>query len=256
MQSSWPQWRQNSHISRWQYLLVNALRLPIALLGFCVCPGKQAAIMPRSGYSREDRVASRSGYVSHNHDPVDHRGGPESHSGRINRARMSERASPDTFPFSLEPQAVGLHIPRGQLYSSSASSLSGTPPRDDLYRSEPSQEYERRTRGYNPGFYGERVSSFGSSPQLRALDHGYRGKVTPFPSRTYLSLTFDAHEDEGYWPRNTPIERDHKDYKRDEYRGDKQASIYERNEEDWKETRSSTAYRPPHVCIYAQTWLV
>ena len=63
--------------------------------------------MPRSGYSREDPVAIRSGYVAHNNEPVDHRGGPESHSGRLNHARMNERASPDTFrPLSILNLAV------------------------------------------------------------------------------------------------------------------------------------------------------
>ena len=149
--------------------------------------------MPRSGYSREDRVPTRSGYVAHNHDPVDHRGGPQSLSGRINHARMNERANPDTFPVSRDPRSRGLHVPGDRLYSSAAKDLSGTPPRDDLCRSEPSQEYERRTRGFNPGFYGERVPSFGSSPQLSGLDHGYGGKIKSSPSGTRLSLTFDAH---------------------------------------------------------------
>ena len=132
--------------------------------------------MPRSGYSHEDRVTLRSGYVSHDHDPVNHRGGPEPLSGRINHARMNERANPDTFPASRDPRSRGLHVPGNRLYSSTAENLSGTPPRDDLFRSEPSQEYERRTRGFNPGYFGERVSSFSSSPQLGGLDLGYRGK--------------------------------------------------------------------------------
>ena len=140
--------------------------------------------MPRSGYSREDPVALRSGYVSHDNNPVDHRGGPESHSGRVNHTRMNERASPDTFLPSRDPRSRrGLHVPRDQLYSSTASDLSQMPSRDDLHISEPSQEYERRTRGYNPGHFGERVPTFGSSPQLGGLDHGYRGKFTPFPWR-------------------------------------------------------------------------
>ena len=192
--------------------------------------------MPRSGYSREDRVATRSGYVAHNHDPVDHRGGAESFSGRINLARMNERASPDTFPSSRDPQSRGLHVPPDRLYSSAADNLSGAPPRDDLYRSEPSQEYERRTRGYNPGFYGERVPIFGSSPQLSGLDHGYGGKIISSSSRTCLSLTFDAHSDEGHWPRDTPIERDRRDYKRDELRGDVKAGMYKLDEEEWNES--------------------
>lgn len=144
--------------------------------------------MPRSGYSREDPVALRSGCVSHNNN-VDHRGGPESHSGRVNHTRMNERARPDTFLPSLDPRSRGLHVLRGQLHSSTASDLSQIPSRDDLHRSEPSEEYERRTRGYNPGYFGERVPNFGSSPQLAGLDRGYRGKFMPFSWRTYLSLT-------------------------------------------------------------------
>lgn len=228
-----------------------SLPFSIAPPGLCLSSSKEAAIMPRSGYSREDRVATRSGYVAHNHDPVDHRGGPESLSGRINHACMNERASHDTFPSSFDPRSRGLHVPRNRLYSSAADNLSGTPPRDDLYRSEPSQEFERRTRGYNPGFYGERVPSFGSSPQLSGLDHGYSGKIMSSQSRICLSLTVDAHEDEGYWPRDTPIERDHGDYKRDEYRGNLKAEMYELDEEEWNKSRSSTHYRPPHVCICA-----
>ena len=131
--------------------------------------------MPRSGYSRQDPVAKRSGYVSYDNDPVDHRGGPEAHSGRLNHARMDAHASPATFLPSLDPRSRH-HIREDRLFSSTARDLSGVPRRDDLYRNEPSQEYERRTRGYNPGYYGERVASFGSSPQLGALDHGYRGK--------------------------------------------------------------------------------
>ncbi len=154
--------------------------LPFTSLGLRAYSSKQAAIMPRSGYSRKDPVAIRSGYVSHKNDPVDHRGGPESHSGRLNHARMNERASPDAFLPSLDPRSRGLHVPPGQLFSSTASDLSQIPSRDDLFRNEPSQEYERRTRGYNPGHFGERVPSFGSSPQLGGLDHGYRGKLRLF----------------------------------------------------------------------------
>ena len=139
--------------------------------------------MPRSGYSRENQVVKRSAYVSQDNNPVDRRGGPKSQSGRINHARMNERASPDTFLPSFNPRSRGLHISQRQLYSSTASDLSEIPPRDDLYRSEPSQEYERSTRGYNPGYFGEHVSSFGSSPQLGGLDRGYRGKFRLFPSR-------------------------------------------------------------------------
>lgn len=145
--------------------------------------------MPRSGYSRQDPVAIRSGYVSHDNNPVDRRGGPESHSGRMNHTRMNTRASPDTFLPSFDPRSRRLHIPNDELYSSTAPGLSEIPSRDDLHRSEPSQEYERRTRGYNPGHFGERVATFGSSPQLGGLDRGYRGKFTPFPSRMYLFLT-------------------------------------------------------------------
>lgn len=145
--------------------------------------------MPRSGYLREDQVVGRSGYVSHDNNPVDRRGGPESHSTRINHARMNERASPDTFLPSSDPRSRGLHIRRDQLYSSTASDLSEIKPRDDLYRSEPSQEYERRTRGYNPNFFGELGSNFSSSPQLGGLDHGYRGKSRLIPSRMCDSLT-------------------------------------------------------------------
>lgn len=132
-----------------------------------VYPGRSTAIMPRSGYSREDPVPRRSGYVSYDNNPVDHRGGPESDSGRINLARMDEG---------------GLHGPDGRLYSSTASDLSQIPARDDLYRSDPSREYERRTRGYNSGYFGEHVPSFGSSPQLGGLDRGYRGNFTLFLS--------------------------------------------------------------------------
>ena len=132
--------------------------------------------MPRSGYSRQDPVAKRSGYVSYDNDPVDHRGGPESHSGRLNHTRMNAYASPSTFLPSLDPLSPRPHIRDDQLFSSTAAELSRIQPRDDLHRNEPSQEYERRTRGYNPGYFGERVASFGSSPQLRAQDRGYRGK--------------------------------------------------------------------------------
>ena len=144
-------------------------------------------IMPRSGYSRRDPIAIRSGYVSHDNNPVDRRGGPESHSGRINHARMNDLASPDPSIRSFNPQSRGLDNPDHRLFSSTASDLSEIPSRDDLYRSEPSQELERRSRGYNPGYFGERVSSHGSSPQLGGLDHGYRGKIALFLSRTYLS---------------------------------------------------------------------
>ena len=144
--------------------------------------------MPRSGYSSHDPVAIRSGYVSHKNDPVDHRGRPESHSGRLNHARMDAHAGPATFLPSLDRRSRH-HIREDRLFSSTADDLSGIPRRDDLHRNEPSQEYERRTRGYNPGYYGERVASFGSSPQLGALDHGYRGKQTPSPCRMNFVLT-------------------------------------------------------------------
>lgn len=184
--------------------------------------------MPRSGYSREDQVVGRSGYVSHDNNPVDRRGGPESHSTRINHARMNERASPDKFLHSLDPRSRGLHIRRDQLYSSTASDLSEIKPRDDLYRSEPSQEYERRTRGYNPNFFCELGSNFSSSPHLGGLDHGYRD------------------EGEG-WPYGSPITTDYNDYKLDEERGKGKAKRYERDEEEWDDSRGKTAYLPPHL---------
>lgn len=168
--------------------------------------------MPRSGYSREDPVPRRSGYVSYDNNPVDHRGGPESDSGRINLARMDEG---------------GLHGPDGRLYSSTASDLSQIPARDDLYRSDPSREYERRTRGYNSGYFGEHVPSFGSSPQLGGLDRGYR--------------------DEGDWPRHSPILTDWYGYKRDTRRAFRQVKEYERDEAKWDKSRDSTAYLPPHL---------
>ena len=136
--------------------------------------------MPRSGYSRTDPITIRPGYVSQHNDPVDRRGGPETHSGRVNHARMNERASPDTFMPSLDARSRDLHIPHDRLFSSTASDFSNLPSRDDLHRSEPSLELERRSRGYNPGYFGGRVSSYGSSPQLGGLDHGYRGKFIHF----------------------------------------------------------------------------
>lgn len=157
-------------------------------LKICVYPDKPAAIMPRSGYSRDDRVTVRSGYVPQDNNPVDHRGGPESHSGRTNHARMNQRAGPDTFLPSFDPRSCSLHIRNDELFSSTASDLSEIPSRDDLHRSEPSQEYERTTRGYNPGYFGERVSNFSSSPQFGGLDRGYRGMCTPFRSCISLSL--------------------------------------------------------------------
>ena len=141
--------------------------------------------MPRTGYSSEDPVVKRSGYVSHDNNPVDRRGGPETHSGRINHARMNERASPGTFEPSLspsfDPRSRHLYVARDKLFSTTASDLSTVRPRDDLHRNEPSQELERRSRGYNPGYYGERISSYGSSPQLDGLDRGYQGKFTSLP---------------------------------------------------------------------------
>lgn len=183
MQSSWAQRGEvpTIYINRCQSLLVNPFLLSIASLGLCVYPSRQTAIMPRSGYSREDHVAIRSGYVSYDNNPVNRRGEPEYHNGRINHPRMDERANPDNFIPSLDPRSRN-HIPRDRLFSSTASNLLDIPSRDDLDRSEPSQEFERRTRGYNPGYFGERVSRFSSSPQLGGLDRGYRGKVTLFPS--------------------------------------------------------------------------
>ncbi|CAF9920034.1 MAG: hypothetical protein ALECFALPRED_001410 [Alectoria fallacina] len=183
--------------------------------------------MPRSRHSREDRVTVRSGYVSQDNNPVDHRGGPESHSGRINHARMNQRADPDTLLPSLDPRSRSLHIRNDMLFSSTASDLSEIPSRDDLPRSEPSQEYERRTRGYNPGYFGERVSKFSSSPQLGGLDRDYR--------------------DEGDWPHDSPIKIDYNGYKQDGKRGHRQAESYESDEKEWEKSKGSTAYLPPHL---------
>lgn len=124
--------RKLIYINRCYSLLVGLFFLHVAFLALCIYPGKRAPIMPRSGYSREDRVVRRSGYVSQDNNPVDRRGGPESHSGRINHTRMNERASPDTFLPSLNPRSCGPHIPHRQLYSSTASDLSKIAPRDDL----------------------------------------------------------------------------------------------------------------------------
>ncbi|KAL9136616.1 MAG: hypothetical protein Q9175_002176 [Cornicularia normoerica] len=155
----------------------------------------------------------------------------------MNHTRMNARASPDTFLPSFDPRSRRLHIPNDELYSSTAPGLSEIPSRDDLHRSEPSQEYERRTRGYNPGHFGERVATFSSSPQLGGLDRGYRDEA-------------------GDWPDGSPIRTDFNEYKRDDRRGFGQVEAYERDEKEWKKSRGSTAYLPPHVCICAQVWLV
>ena len=180
--------RNHFYINRCQSLLFNLFFLHIRSLVLFTNPRKPAATMPRSGYSREDPVARRSGYVSYDNNPVDRRGGQESHSGRLNLARMNEHASPDKFLPFLDPRSRHRHEPRDRLFSSTATDLTDIPSRDDLYRSEPSQEFERRTRGYNPGHFGERLPSHGSSPQLGGLDHGYLGKFALFPSRTYFLL--------------------------------------------------------------------
>ena len=46
----------------------------------------------------------------------------------------------------------------------------------------------------------------------------------------------------------SPIRTDYHDYKRDEQRASDKVKEYFRDEEEWENSRHSTAYLPPHVC--------
>ena len=128
----------------------------------------------------------RPGYTNWDGTPTDHRGIPENYSGRVNRPRMDAHSQavrhnlpPDDGPFyTVSPPLT--------VTSSTLRRNHDHKAYDDPVRRDPSMETERRSRGYNPSFYGVSASNDASSaPRLHDLEPHFSNKY--------------GHHDEGYW---------------------------------------------------------
>ena len=111
-------------------------------------------------------MTSRSGYHDCWDNLTNHYGYRQEHSGRVNLTRMDAESD------SLKPLSQNDGIMHSSTHKANLEDMKAM---DHPQRNTPSLISERCSRGYNPSYFGYKVDSPSSSPQLGGRELGYRG---------------------------------------------------------------------------------